>query len=66
LELETGESPMKLETSSSAAIFINIKLLSIMKENKNIWEILIRVVIAALTAALTAVTTTSCIGHGPF
>jgi len=37
-----------------------------MKENKNIWEILIRVVIAALTAALTAVTTTSCIGHGPF
>ena len=37
-----------------------------MNEKKNIWEILIRVVVAALTAALTAVTTTSCMGHGPF
>jgi len=36
-----------------------------MNEKKNIWEILIRVVVAALTAALTAVTTTSCMGHGP-
>ena len=33
---------------------------------KNIWEVLIRVVVAALTAALTAVTTTSCMGAGPF
>jgi hypothetical protein len=37
-----------------------------MNEKKNIWEILIRVVVAALTAALTAVTTTSCMGAGPF
>ena len=36
-----------------------------MNEKKSIWEILIRVVVAALTAALTAVTTTSCMGHGP-
>jgi hypothetical protein len=36
-----------------------------MNEKKNIWEILIRVVVAALTAALTAVTTTSCMGIGP-
>ncbi len=36
-----------------------------MNEKKNIWEILIRVVVAALTAALTAVTTTSCMGQGP-
>ena len=28
-------------------------------------EILLRIVIAALTAALTAVTTTSCMGFGP-
>jgi hypothetical protein len=28
-------------------------------------EILLRIVIAALTAALTAVTTTSCMGYGP-
>jgi len=33
---------------------------------KSKWiETLIRVVIAALSAALTAVTTTSCMGHGP-
>ena len=35
-------------------------------EKKNIWEIVIRVMVAALTAALTAITTTSCMGHGPF
>ena len=35
-------------------------------EKKNIWEIVIRVMVAALTAALTAITTTSCLGHGPF
>jgi hypothetical protein len=37
-----------------------------MNEKKNIWEVLIRVVVAALTAALTAIGTTSCMGHGPF
>ena len=36
-----------------------------MKKN-NIYEILLRILIAAATAALTAVTTTSCMGHGPF
>ncbi len=30
-----------------------------------IWETVIRIAIAALTAALTAITTTSCMGHGP-
>ena len=35
-------------------------------EKKNIWEIVIRVMVAALTAALTAITTTSCMGVGPF
>ena len=34
-------------------------------EKKNIWEIVIRVMVAALTAALTAITTTSCMGAGP-
>ena len=33
---------------------------------KNVWEVIVRVVIAALSAALTAITTTSCMGHGPF
>ncbi len=36
-----------------------------MKKN-NIWEIILKVVVAAITAALTAITTTSCMGRGPF
>ena len=30
-----------------------------MNEKKNVWEVIVRVVIAALSAALTAITTTS-------
>ena len=32
---------------------------------KNLWEFILRIVIAAATAALTALGTTSCLGHGP-
>ena len=32
---------------------------------KKIIEIAVKVVVAALTAFLTAITTTSCMGHGP-
>jgi hypothetical protein len=32
---------------------------------KRIVEIAVKVVVAALTAFLTAITTTSCLGHGP-
>jgi len=35
-----------------------------MKKN-NVWEIILKVIVAAITAALTAITTTSCMGHGP-
>ena len=35
-------------------------------KSKNIWELLLKVLIAAITAALTAITTTSCLGKGPF
>jgi hypothetical protein len=35
-----------------------------MKKQKWI-EIAVKVVVAALTAFLTAITTTSCMGHGP-
>ena len=35
-----------------------------MKKN-SIWEALLRILIAAATAALTAVGTTSCMGFGP-
>ena len=36
-----------------------------MKKN-SIWEVILRIIIAAATAALTAIGTTSCLGHGPF
>ena len=36
-----------------------------MKIGSKFWEVTLRIVIAALTAALTAITTTSCMGHGP-
>ena len=32
---------------------------------KRIIEIAVKVVVVALTAFLTAITTTSCLGHGP-
>jgi len=34
-------------------------------KKKNIIEIAAKVLVAALTAFLTAITTTSCMGHGP-
>jgi hypothetical protein len=34
-------------------------------EKKRIIEIAVKVVVAALTAFLTAITTTRCMGHGP-
>ena len=34
-------------------------------KKKKIFEIAVKVIVAALTAALTAITTTSCMGHGP-
>lgn len=37
-----------------------------MKLKNRIVEIALKIVIAALTAALTAITTTSCMGYGPF
>ena len=37
-----------------------------MMKKDSIWEVLLRIIIAAATAALTAIGTTSCLGHGPF
>jgi len=33
---------------------------------KRIIEVLAKMIVAALTAFITALTTTSCMGHGPF
>ena len=34
-------------------------------KNKEFWKTVIQFVISILTAALTAMSTTSCMGHGP-
>ena len=34
-------------------------------KNKNLFELIAKIIVAALTAALTALTTTSCMGRGP-
>ena len=34
-------------------------------KNKRIIEIVVKMIVAALTAFITALTTTSCMGHGP-
>jgi hypothetical protein len=33
---------------------------------KETWKTIIQVIVSILTAALTALGTTSCMGHGPF
>ncbi len=34
-------------------------------DKKRIIELVVKMIVAALTAFLTAITTTSCMGHGP-
>ena len=34
-------------------------------KNKNFWKTVIQFTISIMTAALTAMSTTSCMGHGP-
>ncbi len=34
--------------------------------SRKVWETILKVIVAAITAALTAITTTSCMGRGPF
>ena len=33
--------------------------------NKRFWDVLLKVIVAAITAAATALSTTSCMGYGP-
>ena len=36
-----------------------------MKNNKETWKTILQVIVSILTAALTALGTLSCMGHGP-
>ena len=57
--LRAGKSNHKCQTSN-----VKHQKNKRMKTNRFI-EIAVKVVVAALTAFLTAITTTSCMGHGP-
>ena len=35
-------------------------------KNKESWKTVIQIVVSVLSAILTTLTTTSCMGHGPF
>jgi len=37
-----------------------------MMKKQRVIELAVKVIVAALTAFLTAISTTSCMGHGPF
>lgn len=41
-----------------------LKVLPLLK-NKRVVELIVKVIVAAVTAFLTAITTTSCMGYGP-
>ena len=37
-----------------------------MKNNKETWRTILQIIVSILSAALTALGTTSCMGYGPF
>ena len=43
-----------------------LSILKPMKINVKFWKKVMDVLVAIITAAITALTTTSCMGHGPF
>jgi hypothetical protein len=55
-----------LDTQRINPIYLPFKTTTVMKKNNSIWEVLLRIFIAAASAALTALGTTSCMGYGPF
>ena len=42
-----------------------IKVVFERMKNSRFWDVLLKVLVAAITAAATALTTTSCMGQGP-
>ena len=43
----------------------SLKILDKTMKKQNLIELAVKMIVAALTAFLTAITTTSCMGHGP-
>ena len=54
-----------LLTPSSKKQNTSINLKSDAMKKNSVWEVILRIFIAAATAALTALGTTSCMGYGP-
>ena len=58
---------LESEYSSGLVILdVELKKSTIMTKNKETWQRIIQLIVSILTAALTALGTTSCMGHGPF
>ena len=49
----------------SIKVLFNLKTKKNIMKNKELWKTVIQFAISILTAALTAMSTTSCMGHGP-
>ncbi|MBQ7463208.1 MAG: smalltalk protein, partial [Bacteroidaceae bacterium] len=56
--------PSERSELTSFNFFNSLPTTTAMK-NKNLFELIAKIIVAALTAALTALTTTSCMGMGP-
>ena len=57
---------LESEYSSGLVILdVELKKSTIMTKNKETWQRIIQLIVSILTAALTALGTTSCMGHGP-
>ena len=53
------------QLSEDVLVLIHMQTILAAKVQNQVAEIGVKVLVAALTAFLTAITTTSCMGHGP-
>ena len=56
---------MKTNRIVEVAVKVIVAALTAFMKTNRIVEVAVKVIVAALTAFLTAITTTSCMGHGP-
>ena len=60
-----SKSEIKLASEVQLLILLGSTKPNNTMKNKEFWKSVIQLAISVLTAALTAISTTSCMGHGP-
>ena len=60
-----SKSKIKLASEVQLLILLGSTKPNNTMKNKEFWKSVIQLAISVLTAALTAISTTSCMGHGP-